>query len=374
MRVAIFNNYKYHLFTNPQPSGIRNVIGYSDNIGNIVFLESISRELGADSISIYDFILNYKSYEDRYDMIVLSLANMISPNYKLSEDFMTALENTKIPICIFSIGVQAYNEEELYKNSLSLNVRRILNLSKKSGTTIGLRGEITKEFLDGEGIKNTQVIGCPSLFYKKSIPVKNNVGPKEILLSASFGGSWKNPLLDIFKFGYDYCKSYLVQSESRILFDKYKISEGELDSWNISNEKKSYLMNRGYDYSYYCHPNLDSSNLGKWLIENSVFFNDFDMWLDSMSVYDMHIGARFHGSVMSTLAGVPTLILEGDLRVKEFVELHGLPNINIFDFNEEMKPKYLYDMIDYQKYENRYDSLKSNYIDYLNKNGLRFII
>jgi len=371
MRVAVFNNYKEHLFVDPKPTGIRNVIDY-DNIGNIVFLESISRELDADSISIYDFILNYKLYEERYDMLILSLANMISPGYSISEDFMTALEKTKIPICIFSIGVQAQTEDELYKNSLSPNVKRILELSNKSGTTIGLRGETTKAYLDREGVKNTHVIGCPSLFYKKSIPIKNGTGPKDILLSGGFEGYWRDPLSKMFNFGYKYCRSYLVQSESRILFDKYKISEIELNTWNVSKEKKSYLMSRGYDYLYYCHPNLDKLDLENWFIDNSIFLNDFDNWMESMNTYDMHIGARFHGSVMSTLAGVPTLILVGDLRVKEFVEFHGLPNMNIFDFDEDVKPKDLYDMIDYQKYESRYDNLKSNYIGYLNRNGLEF--
>lgn len=372
MRVAIFNNYKLNLYDNPSPKGIRNIIGYHDNIGNIVFLESIAREVGADSISTYDFISNYKQYEEKYDIVILSLANMISSTYKLSEEFISALEKTKIPICIFSIGVQAYNMDELSSMELSTDVLRILKVADKSGTTIGLRGEITKEYLDKKGIVNTQVIGCPSLFYDKKVPTKKNSIPNEILLSGTFNGNWRKPLYDIYKFGYKYCKSYLIQNESRILFDKYQISESDLVSWNLSSERISYLMNKGYDYSYYCHPSINKNELSQWLINNSVYYSDFDNWLESMRIYDMHVGVRFHGSVMTTLAKVPTLILSGDLRVKEFVEYHKLPNIDIFNFNEEMKPKDIYEMIDYTKYESVYDDLRNNYINYLNKNGLQF--
>lgn len=372
MRVAIFNNYKFNLYDNPPPKGIRNIIGYHDNIGNIVFLESITREVGADQINTYDFILNYKKYEEKYDMIILSLANMISSTYRLSEDFLSALEKTKIPICIFSIGIQAYNMDELSHMELNTDVLRILKIAEKSGTTIGLRGEITKEYLDKKGIRNTQVIGCPSLFYDKKIPIKKDSIPNEILLSGTFNGNWRKPLYDIYKFGQKYCKSYLVQNESRILFEKYQISESDLNSWSLSQDRISYLMNKGYDFTYYCHPSINRDDLSEWFINNSVYYSDFDNWLKSMRDYDMHVGVRFHGSVMTTLAEVPTLILSGDLRVKEFVEYHKLPNIDIFDFNEEMKPMEIYDMIDYTEYGLIYDDLKSNYINYLSKNGLQF--
>lgn len=372
MRVAIFNNYKTNLFQDPNPPGIRNMIAYSDNIGNIVFLESIARELNAKSISIYDFITNYRSYENEYDMIILSLANMISPNYQLSNEFLESLEKTKIPICIFSIGIQAYSKEDLINLEINENVKRILNLSNKSGTTIGLRGEITKEYLDRKGINNTQVIGCPSIFYKKNIPTKIDNIPKDILISGSFNGNWRKPLSNLFYFGQKYSKSYLVQSESRILVDKYKISESDLLKWNISEERLNYLSNRGYDYSYYCHPQLTSDELGKWFQTSSLFYSDFDVWLNSMSKYDLHIGVRFHGSVMSTLAGVPTIILPGDLRVQEFVDFHGLPNLNILDFTEDLTPQDIYEKIDYSTFESRYDELKSNYVKYLHKNGLQF--
>ena len=69
MKVAIFNNYKIHY--SDFNSSVRNVISNAENIGNIVFLESIARETGADQISIYEFSENIKYYEDKYDLIIL---------------------------------------------------------------------------------------------------------------------------------------------------------------------------------------------------------------------------------------------------------------------------------------------------------------
>lgn len=372
MRIAIFNNYK-RLFEDPKPAGIKNIIGYSDNIGNLVFLESIAREVGADSINTYDFIRNPNIYEEKYDLIILSLANMISENYKLSEEFITSLEKIKIPICIFSIGIQANKLEDLKDKNLNKDVLRILNLANKSGTTIGLRGEITENYLNRLGIKNTQVIGCPSLFYDKKIPVKNKSKIEDILVSGSFNGNWRDPLFNLYKFGFDNSASNLVQSESRILLDKYKVTEEELKSWNLNQERLEYLLNKGYDYLYYCHKDLESNKLSEWFINNSLYFNDFDEWLNSMKKFDMHLGVRFHGSVMSTLAEVPTMILSGDLRVKEFVEYHKLPNMDIFELEDNLKPEDVYEKIDYTEYSNKYDELKLNYINFLKKNGIDFI-
>lgn len=372
MRVGIFNNYKKHLFEEPSPKGIKNIIGYSDNIGNIVFLETIAREVGADSISIYEFISNYKFYEDNYDILILSMANMISSSFQLSDDFLSTLEQIKIPICIFSIGIQANTVSELSEMKMSESAKRVLKIAEKSGTTIGLRGYITEEYLSKHGIKNTEVIGCPSLFYKKVIPSKIEKKEKKILLSGSFNGFWRKPLFDIYKFGYQYDTSYLIQSESRILFDKYKIKDDDLIKWNLTKDRITYLLNKNYDYFFYCHKDLDREDLAKWFVEKSIFFSDFDEWINSMSEYDLHLGARFHGSVMTTLAGVPTLILSGDLRVKEFVEFHKLPNINIFDFKENLTPDDIYDMIDYTQFGLSYDHLLDNYKKFLYKNGLQF--
>jgi polysaccharide pyruvyl transferase WcaK-like protein len=92
-----------------------------------------------------------------------------------------------------------------------------------------------------------------------------------------------------------------------------------------------------------------------------------------MRKFDMHLGVRFHGSVMSTLAEVPTMILSGDLRVKEFVDYHKLPSMDIFELEDGLKPEDIYEKIDYTEYSNRYDYLKSNYINFLSKNGINFI-
>lgn len=74
MRVGIFNNYKFTLSKETNPVGLRNMISYSDNIGNIVFIESMQRQLNAEPINTYEFIKNYKLYEEKYDILVLSLA------------------------------------------------------------------------------------------------------------------------------------------------------------------------------------------------------------------------------------------------------------------------------------------------------------
>lgn len=372
MRIAIFNNYN-RLFQEPAPAGIKNIIGYSDNIGNLVFLESIARETGAESINTYDFIRNPKHYEENYDMIILSLANMISSSYKLSEEFISSLEKIKTPICIFSIGIQANKMEDLATFNLNKDILRILNLSKRSGTTIGLRGEITENYLKKFEINNTQVIGCPSLFYQKTIPIKNSNEPEKILVSGSFNGNWRDSLFNLYKFGYENSAYNLIQSESRILFDKYKISEEELRSWSIDEKRIEYLLNKGYDYSYYCHKDIDVKSLSEWFINKSVYYNNFDEWIESMSNVEMHVGVRFHGSVMSTLAGVPTMLLTGDLRVKEFVDFHKLPNMDLFEFNQNLTKKDIYDLIDYSDYKKNYDELKLNYINFLKKNGIDFI-
>lgn len=373
MKIAIFNNYKFHLYNEPQPSGIRNIISYSDNIGNIVFLESIESQTGAEPISIYDFVSNYKVYEQKFDMFILPLANMISKSFQLSDDFLFALESINKPICIFSIGIQVYKTDEL--NTLEMNdmVKRVLNLSKKFDTIIGLRGHYTEEYLKKMGYDNTMVIGCPSIFLNKVIPnVRELFTPDKILISGSYNGNWREPLKNLFKFGYDNSAKYLIQSESRLLYDKFNIKESDLDDWSVENSKKSYLKNTMYDYNYYRHNDVDVDQLRNWFIKDSIYFSNLNDWLNN-SKFDFSVGVRFHGSVMSTLAGTPTLILTGDLRVQELVDYHGLPNMNLFDFESGMNKLDLYQMIDYIEFQNKYDNLLSRYVQFLKLNGIQYL-
>jgi hypothetical protein len=381
MRIGIFNSYD-KLNCDILPKGLKNIISYPDNIGNIVFLESIKRQVGAVNVDIIDFVKNTEKYESHFDILILSLANMISSDYKIDEEIISKLENTKIPICIFSIGIQAEKIDDISSIEISESAKRILDLSIKSGTTIGLRGNYSKEYLDKIGYTNSQVIGCPSLFYKKIIPVKKKYD--NILINGTFNGDWSKNLEKLYKFSVKNGKSYLIQNEISILIDKYNISNETLDSWNIDIDRLSYLKSRGYDYKYYSNEflklsnlkstDLTSNDLSSWLINNSIFFTDFDEWLNGVKNYDMSIGIRFHGSVMSTLSNTPTIILYPDVRVKEFVDYHLLPNMNFDDFDERMSPEEIYNSIDYNKYEKNYDLLKENYISFLQKNGLSFLI
>lgn len=373
MKIAIFNNYKFHLYNDPQPSGIRNIISYSDNIGNIVFLESIEAQTGAEPISIYDFTSNYKDYEEKFDIFILSLANMISESFRLADDFLSALESINKPICIFSIGIQVYNADDLISLEMNDTIKRVLNLSKKFNTTIGLRGYHTEEYLSKMGYNNTMVVGCPSIFLNKVVPnVRESFTPDRILISGSYDGNWREPLKNLFKFGYDNYAKYLIQSESKLLYDKFDIKESDLDDWFIDESRKSYLKNIMYDYNYYRHDTIDVDLLRNWFIQNSIYFSSFKDWLDN-SKFDLSVGVRFHGSVMSTLAGTPTLILSGDLRVQELVDYHGLPSMDLFDFKSDMSKQDLYQMIDYIEFQNKYDSLLSRYVQFLKLNGIEYL-
>lgn len=253
--------------------------------------------------------------------------------------------------------------------SLSETAKRILKLSEKSETIIGLRGETTKIYLDSIGVRNTQVIGCPSIFYKKVIPVKSN-NIQKILVSGSFYGNWKEKIELLLKFGLNYNADYIIQSESRILLDKY-FNENQIDFWNLEKERLEYLKSEDYDYKFYCHKDLTPVEIKKWLVNNYIFFNNFDEWKSSMN-YDLSFGVRFHGSIMSTLNGVPTLILSGDARVDEFVKYHELPNIKLKLLEDNLKPEDIYDLIDYSEYSYKYEYLKNRYINFLKCNNLEF--
>lgn len=92
MKVAVMNNYHAHLFDNPKPRGLRNIVANIENMGNIMFLETITRQLGATAVSAFDDIPRSDYMNKTFDILVLPLANMISSIWTAHHDLMSAFD------------------------------------------------------------------------------------------------------------------------------------------------------------------------------------------------------------------------------------------------------------------------------------------
>jgi hypothetical protein len=368
-RVAVTNNYATSLYPAPIRKGLRNLIEAPDNIGNIVFLNAISTQIkNCTSIHIQkDLCSRPKWFMDNFDVLVLPMANMVS-SYCSFDNLVDVLEKYPIPIVLLSIGVQAINETELQNMTPSEPVVRLLNLARSRSQTIGVRGAITSEYLTRLGYL-VDTIGCPSVFEAQGIVSKKSL-VNRVATHCTPRCAWPEAVKNLFAFSWKYAQGYVAQSELQFLIDKYDIPDPRLKEWIRDKARLEQATNRSLEYSYFAATDPSPEELQKWLKRNLTFFTDLPTWKEYLATFDLIVGSRFHGGVMGTLAGAPSLILSSDLRTRELVEYHQLPYMPLANFTRGMTPEFLMERIDYRRFQRDLPRQRQAYKLFLIKNGL----
>ncbi len=350
----------------------RQYIGY--NSGNLVINEYFKRSID-NFEEVSEFIES--------DKVIFICANFLRPNClkewpaKFSTNF---LKKTDKDIIVFGVGAQATLENmnvKEYAKLLDDDLIAYMHLLSDKTNIIGVRGEFTYDVCRAIGIKNVELIGCPTWFV-------NGYNQPEIVKK-----DWSNSLKPAFyacwepysSWHQDWHKKMLQESLS--LFDPKFIIQSEFDflPYHIFNTNcLSFLQNSNIDEYQkslkYIHKYFD---LTYWelLTNNKLrnlfkFFVDIDKWEKFIKTRDFTYGMRIHGSVVALKNGVPAIPVVSDSRILEMCELFKIPYIRVdkissSDFNLQE----IYEKSDFSDMNKIYLKLLENYISFLEKNGLK---
>jgi len=367
-RPAIINNYRSSLYDEPF-RGLRNLIAYPDNTGNILFLETIGNQIqNCTPINIYhDLLERPERFMQNFDVLVLPMANMVSEEWSYGE-ILDILEAYPISIVLISIGLQANDEDTLRTMNMSRDCKRLLDLARVRSQSIGVRGYKTAEYLRKQGY-SVDVIGCPSLF-GPAAPLRPLENLSRIATHCTLHGTWRQSIRNLFEFSWKYAQGYVAQGELRLLVDRYDVTDEELETWIYDPNRLKAAKARTFEYTYYADTNPTPDELRTWFRRNLNYFVDIDAWKAYLTTFDFVVGTRFHGSVMATLAGTPSLLLTTDLRVLELAEYHQLPHIPLTDIHEGTVPEELIEHVTYDRYNAVNAEAKQHYKSFLLHNGL----
>lgn len=142
------------------------------NTGNLVFAETIKENyiFDIESILSREWI--------RYDVgknvfAIFSASNFINPGARWIEELIPILEKTQMNMTFAGLGAQG-NLDDLPSDIVdSLSDKQIyfFKMVSERAKSIGVRGEFTAACLEKMGIRNIDIIGCPSFFqYKAAYP------------------------------------------------------------------------------------------------------------------------------------------------------------------------------------------------------------
>lgn len=102
-------------------------------------------------------------------------------------------------------------------------------------------------------------------------------------------------------------------------------------------------------------------------------FSDITEWENLIKTRDVSFGFRIHGSVIAIKNGVPAICIVSDSRTYELCSFLKIPFIRVDEISsDKLNFQEIYEKADFSCLNRQYPRLLRNYIDFLNKNDIRY--
>ena len=298
--------------------------------------------------------------------LVLSMSNFISPVTDLGY-LARELERRRVgQVVMIGAGAQAYEYGERIR--LTPGTRRFLDFVAGHSRSIGVRGHHTADVLDRMGIRNVEVIGCPSAFWQGRAPRLDGAGslppcPRLAVHSTPLG-HYRDKVSALMAHGMRHGADYILQSEAWMM---PLLTQGDGADAGTGDGGPALLHE---NLLFYAYPECDPARLRTWLERRLLVFFGMAQWLDRIGTYDFVYGSRFHGNMAALQAGVPALNMPFDTRTRELCEYLNLPTLPLEDFNAGVPLGRLRELADFSLYNRTYGDRLVAYKAFLSGNGL----
>lgn len=345
-RVALLTECKpYDASRTPE----EHLISVGGNTGNNAYVTALMDIFGAKHINYGH--LDRALANDEFDIYLVGNLSWIVENTAVPQFYIDAFEkiNKKgkrlVPI---SVGTQVFD----YKPDFKYHPKTLKLLTQiGEQAVIACRGDYTAEMLNKNGIKNVEVIGCPSLYHTKNpefkLSKRNNLRRNAKIATGITPWPNKNMSAKMVKEFFSYASK-----------NKVEFIEQANTNWIefITKSDTNFEM-----------------LLDDYLKNYNKIFYGIDQWREYARELDFSFGGRFHGNVIPLLEGVPSLFITIDARTKEMCDYFKLPNIDIREFNFNSSIEELYDYTDYSEFNKNYKNAYEKFERFVGKNDLKII-
>jgi len=265
----------------------------------------------------------------KYDMVVTPQLIYITEGADYSWANRVVAEIPEKPIIPICVGMASKVNKRNFQ--MDDGLLKTLKIISERCELIGVRGEYSASVLGKYGIKNTQIIGCPSIYY----PILRR-GMKDIIRS-------REPI--------------------RVVTNSISLGDYPLEkSWFKYIAEKDYpFIHQGIiDKSLYC----------AYLKKNLRYFMDIAEWEAYVRTFTFSIGARLHGNILPLWIGIPSFFFTHDSRTREICEFFKLPHMEICKFDPRKSIEYYYELADYSEFNKAIPNLLVRYESFLKANNL----
>jgi Polysaccharide pyruvyl transferase len=298
----------------PETALLRNTI--ADNAGNLIFSMAAQRVLttAATDVTADRFVIrpgDADRINERYDAYVLPLANAFRISYEPTLLRLTALiRRLRIPVVVLGVGTQVGVDNDTTRLApIEAAIRGFVAAVLDHGPSIGVRGELTRDYLVGLGFRDVEVIGCPSLFMDGDrLTIRRPTGPLDassrLALTVSPYRKAMGPIV-----------RHHVERYPDLTYIPQDIDTLELLLWGEA------VTDVALDDPRPIHPDHPLFRDDK-----VRFFVDPVPWIDFLATRDFAFGSRIHGTIAALMAGTPAAVLAHDSRTLELARYFDIPH------------------------------------------------
>lgn len=318
------------------------------NTGTYLMTDTLKKIVDADEL-----IPRFYEFHEHVDTVVTNILHRIGSNLKVDFEYWNKILKHTDRVVPLSLGF-AFNGGEI--EPLGEDLKYLLEqLAERC--ELGVRTYYDAECLNANGIKNVRVIGCPSLFWHMNPDFKVDDSKMSInRLNANFTTDFANlgisqktavevhwPMLLWFRRIYE-------KNVIKVGFTMQKPPFAEI------NDIHAVLLSYAEVHEFY-------SDCGR-------YFYGVEDWIEGLKNDDFSMGSRFHGNIAAILAGIPTLPVNVDLRMKGMNDFFKIPSIDMEEFDRHKQLDYYREKADYSEFNKNYKLAYDNFCDYCNKNGV----
>jgi Polysaccharide pyruvyl transferase len=337
----------------------------ANNSGNLLFLETAWKvlsthgtEITPDRLSAHR--LGAERINERFDHYVIPLANAFRQTYEESLARLTrVIEKLTIPVTVLGVGVQFTKSHQPgatrpFDDTVKAFARAVLDRSP----SIGVRGEVTRDYLGQLGFREVEVIGCPSMFLngeRLAVAKRTPVLGRDARIG--IGVTPRIPAMGPIVMSH-------VERYPNLEYLAQDIDSLRLLLWG-EEPKEAAMAGAGPLPIHLSHPLLRD--------DKSVFFVDPWPWLDHMRETDFVFGTRIHGSIAAVLAGTPGYLFAHDARTLELARYFQLPHRALSEVPPDVDAADLYEEADFGPLIAGHPERFRRFTAYLESHGLRHV-
>jgi hypothetical protein len=353
------------------------------NIGDWFVTKVIDRILDYEELLIIHRDASDREWDvvnSECEALILKGGNYIQSDWLTREFGIDLFRKIKIPIILFGVGVQAAKSERIRFEPEEVEILRYIH---EHSACSAVRGHRTAEALEGIGIHNVVVTGCPTAYWSRrsQLTVRE---PHDARAGFSFRQSLYSDEPAVYEAQFRAIETVrdrfgrvtvILQGEE-VLLQRYL----EARRWGAEHEARitpvdarlsrlvrtplvtSALRAEIHDrFGRWTRPGfLD------WFMDNTFFSYDVGEYLETYRRQGTVVGCRLHSNLVSLANGTPTMFLTYDQRTQELVELFDVPSCDVRDFGPHI------DVLaqDWRPFEKRYMQQFSEMRRFLDANHL----